>query len=209
MKPIIRITLGIFITSMTAFNPAHAVLTTFNNLANWQAAAGSPIVLEDFADNTLASGLTITFGNNIPAGSISGGVYSDVAVTQFNDAKNPKLGFGAGAFAVAADWDLTPGGPGDGLILALTFSDNSLGQLVISNPLPNAFVGFFGFTSVKAVTSIRFDSPVTGQEEFNMDNLRFRTSSNGGGGGTVPEPTTLALLGLGLAGMTLRRRKAA
>lgn len=209
MRPTIRIALGVLITSMAAFNPAHAVLTTFNNLANWQAAAGSLIVLEDFADSTLASGLTLTFGNNIPAGSISGGVYSDVSLTQFNDAKNPKLGFGAGAFAVAADWDLTPEGAGDGLILALTFADNSLGQLVISNPFPNAFVGFFGFTSDKAVTSIRLDSPVTGVESFNMDNLRFRTATNGGSGGTVPEPTTLALLGLGLAGMTFRRCKAA
>lgn len=189
------------VAALLAINSAGAAaITTYNSLATWQAAAGSPIVVEDFADATLVSGLTITFGTNSPPGSISGGAYHDTAVTQFNDAKNPKLGFTPGTFAVGADWDLSPGGAGDGLVLFLTFADLTTSSLTISNPLPNPFVGFFGLVSDTAVTSIRLDSPATGVEAFDIDNLRFR----GVGSTAIPLPGTLMLFlaaGLGLLGV--------
>jgi hypothetical protein len=157
---------------------SRAAVTTFLDLPSWLAAAGSPIAVEDFADSTLLPGFTITFGQNIPAGYIAGGTYNDVAVTQFNDAKNPKLLFAGGTFVFGADWDLGPGGAGDGLLLVLQFTDSTTTTLSIGNPLPNAFQGFFGFVSDVPVASIRLDSPGTGVESFAMDNARFRVGGS-------------------------------
>ena len=155
-------------------NVSHAALTTYSTLASWTAAAGSPIVVEDFSDSTLVPGFTITFGQNSPPGQISGGKYNDVGVTQFNDAKNPKLAFAGGTYVFGADWDFSPGGAGDGLVLVLTFADSTTTTLFIGNPSGGTFNGFFGFVSDVAVTSIRLDSPGTGVEAFAMDNARFR-----------------------------------
>lgn len=157
---------------------SRAALTTYTDLTSWLAAAGSPIAVEDFADGTLLPGFTITFGNNSPPGNIAGGTYNDVAVTQFNNANNPKLQFAGGTYVFGADWDLSPGGAGDGLLLVLTFTDSTSTTLSIGNPLPNAFHGFFGFVSDVPVASFRLDSPGTGVEAFSMDNARFRVGGS-------------------------------
>jgi len=179
-----------------------AVITTYTNLATWQTVAGSPIVLEDFTDATLQPGVTITFGTNSPAGSISGGAYHDVAVSQFNDAKNPKLNFAPSTTAFGADWDLTQF-PADGVVIAV----HSVGGGALfdfGGFLSGTFSGFFGIVSDTAFDQIRFDSPGTGVQSFDMDNLRFKGTGDGGGG-TAPEPGTLALIALAMLGLSAAR----
>ena len=181
-----------------------ASFSTYSTFSDWQTAAllvGSPIINEDFADSTLATGLTITLGGNSPTGTIGGGIYHDVALTQFN-AKNPVLNFSPGTLAVGADWDFTPGGAGDGIVLQMSTGDT----LFIGNPPQGAFVGFFGFVSDTAITSIRLDSPQTGLEEFQSTDLWFLGQGQGGGGGTAPEPTPVWLLALALLGIWISRR---
>ena len=174
-----------------------AVLTTYTSRAAWSTAAASALSTEDFADATLAPGLSTANGS-------IGGVFSGTASTQFNDAGNPRWNFAPGSTAVGADFDFTLGGAGDGIIFAITFADNSLGSAFVGNPVGGIFQGFFGFVSDVAITGIRFDSPFTGVENFTADDLQFAVA-----GTSVPEPGTLALLGAALLGGVLSRRRKA
>ena len=184
-----------------------APFTVYTDQSIWTTAASGSVVIEDFADTTLQTGLSTANG------LISGGKFAATASTQFNDATNPRWNF-TGSTAFGADFDFEPGGAGDGLILAIGFADGSTGSSFIGNPAGAAFAGFWGIVSTVAVTSVRFDSPFTGVEAFTADNLRFLGTGGGGGGGggTVSLPSSLALaaaaLGL-LAGSARSRRGAA
>ena len=58
---------------------------------------------------------------------------------------------------------------------------------------------YYGFQNI-AFNEIRINAPVN--DAFVLDNLQFKASA-------VPEPTTIALLGLGLLGVVASRRKPA
>ena len=152
-----------------------ANVTPFSGDANeaaWTAAAGSPVITEDFQDETLVPGLLITFGIDLP-GTISGGVYHDRANT--SQEVKPMFTFSPPIKAFGANWNLfVPTGQGTNIKLFLTFDDTT--TLSLGTEIPSTFAGqFFGIVSDTPIVSIRFDEGTqdAAVETFDMDNARF------------------------------------
>ena len=170
--PFIALTAAVLL--MFVFGTAQgASVTVFSeNLKGWTAAAGAPVITEDFNDLTLVPGLSITFGTSLP-GSISGGLYHDRAET---GSTNPVFTFTPAIKAFGANWNLfVPTGPGTRLKLHLTFADST--EMDVTTEIPNTFTGqFFGVVSDTAIVSIRFDEGANQEasvETFDMDDARF------------------------------------
>ena len=185
-----------------------ATTTAYTDLTAWSAAAGS-FVTEDFSDATLAPGLSIAFGSNSPAGSISGGEYHDYSVTGFSSF-NSLITFSTAVTAFGADWDLTPGGNGGGLLLQISYADATTGSLFIPYSATTSFSGFVSNTNVASIRIHTAD--LTGEELFDADNFRFSGTPGGGNGdgGTppIPEPGSALVFAAGvLVVRTATRRR--
>jgi hypothetical protein len=206
---------GAFLLGLAAPGAQAAVIQVFSqNLAGWQAAAGAPVLTEDFNDAALIPELSITFGSDLP-GSISGGLYNDRANDSLAEqATKPLFTFNdpLGVSAFGADWNLGPNDPGTGIRLFITFVDTSTDSTVLilnPDPLNTGFVGFFGIVSDTAIRSIRFDEgtqQVNLFETFNMDNAQLVSA--------VPIPAALplflsAIAALGFLGRRRMRLAAA
>jgi len=182
-------------------------VTTYTSASTWQAAVGSTTT-EDFADTTLATGLSATLGSNAFIGS---GVLN--VNSQLLTFPTPSvLTFSPGVTGFGGTFDLTPGGNGGGLDLLITFSNATTTDVFIAGTDPQ-FNGFFGVvsngTTISSVT-LKGASFTGNGESFTLDNLQFSTGTgtgdNGGPTTGVPEPSTLLLSALGLGGLAALKR---
>lgn len=172
---------------------ASASYVTYTDRALWEAAVGGAFSTESF-DDASTTGFTIDQVGSGHSTGISGGVYHDRVVrnTTFTNYL-----FGSMINAFGANWDLRPGGAGQGLQLVL-------GTEVITPQIPNSFAGgFFGVVSTSLFNRVTVRAGSLGgfAETHDVDNLVFASS--------VPEPETYALMLLGLAavGAAARRRR--
>ena len=182
------------VTAVVLCSTANASFITFTDRAAWSAAVGGT-----FAEETFSSASTTGFSiEGIGSGHSTGignGVYHDRTVL---DTTYTNYHFDSLINAFGANWDLTPGGPGQGLQLVIG------GQLVTPQ-IPNTYSGgFFGLVSTTAfnLVSVHSGSFNGSAETHDVDNVVFVSA--------VPEPESYALMlaGLGLMGGIARRRNA-
>ena len=194
--------------------PSNAAVTQYTDRTSFSTAAG-PLVIENFSG---FSDGDIAPSSDLGPFTVSTNGFSSIA----SDAGIYNVN-GSRFLYVQITADTGGGGPGsvtftfDSAITAFGADFESLNN---NAPRTYAVVGgttfdplpispsFLGFVSDTAFTSVTFFNPLgnSSDDQFGVDNLSFSTSR----GGVVPEPATWAMMiaGFGMAGATLRRRRA-
>jgi hypothetical protein len=195
----------VFLCLITTFN-ASATLISFTDRTAWEAAVNGDFILEDFSSapmsdyfaspidvgdftvsltgSNFGSGwhLIGTGGNNNFSGT------SELQAATASDSTTT-LDFDFSIYALGADWGAV--------------SDNRTTSFFIDGiqlDIPALNGGFFGFVSDTALNSSMMTLTSGNADGFSIDNLVYAK---------VPEPSTIALLGLAFLGFTLGKRKKA
>jgi hypothetical protein len=182
------------------FGASAALISTFDTLADWQTAAGSPITLEDFNDATLAPGLSLS------SGTLPGSALLDEAPPLAISTGG--LDFAPGITAFSADWTFNSNF-GQFAVVA-QFADATTSTVgVMVTPTPGfVWQAFFGFVSDTPVTGIRYLQCCGDAGLFIIDDARF-VAVAGDDSVSVPEPSTLSLAVLAMSGLWAARRRRA
>ena len=202
---------GALVYVLATFN-ASATLIGFTDRSAWEAAVGGTFTTEDFSSTPSAvyefspvdvGDFTVsvtgsTFGStwhNISSTGSGGAAFNSVNGTQqlnlaTGDIGGTTLEFDFEIYAFGADW--------------AGVSDSRTTSFLIDGILldiPSLTGGFFGFVSDTTLTTNFLTLTAGAADGFGMDNLVYAA--------TVPEPSIMALIGLGLLGFGFTRRRKA
>lgn len=180
-----------------AVHASALTINTFTNLANFQAAAGS-LLIEDFSGEADGAFLTRDFGDFqidlLNQNLASPQILSEELVMQTFDFNSiVQLTFDEAISAFGFDWRNTD-------------STNDAMELIVDGQIfnfgPAQQSGFYGVIATDGTFSTAGFSDTAGggavlSSGF-IDDIRYST---------IPTPTTLALFGLGLAGLGFVLRK--
>ncbi|WP_281559650.1 PEP-CTERM sorting domain-containing protein [Thalassomonas sp. RHCl1] len=199
---------SVLMSALMLAAPASAELITYDSFSNWAAATGDTTTI-DFNGEQGQSSL-VSRGSEY---YVDGVTFNAGAIYSLYDSNLDPAWHNTG-------WlDLQDGGymaTFDEAITSLSFdfgdfygngiwvtATTDAGDVISAASSSNAY-GFAGFTTDKAFTSVTFQTSGTTGPYWGFDNFSFNTLS---GASEVPEPATIALLGLSLLGLGFGRRK--
>lgn len=188
--------LVIFI-SLTPTGHVQAYMMPYTDRSEWEAALPTGIGFEEefFDDTVLNPGVSVF---SMEDGTISGGLFNDrvseyggfAVFDTFWSFTSPIYGFGG-------YWDL---GTTEGIRIIGHGSSGSypdIGNYDIPGTYSGQFWGFISPVPLSIVQIIIAGDNAT--VSYTLDNLVYSVQ--------IPEPTSIALMGLGLAGLRFSRRK--
>lgn len=209
MRNVIKTTLAIFTVSAFATN-ASAALIAFTDRADWEAAVSGNFLSEDFSSTSSGDYMTsaIDVGDFTVSmtGSSFGTSWHNIssigaggsALNSVDGSQQLNVATGStGGTTLEFDFDIYAFGADFAYV-----SDSRTTSFLIDGvqlDIPYLDSEFFGFVSDTAFSANFLTLTSGGADGFGMDNLVYAAS--------VPEPGTLALLGLGLAGIGFSRKK--
>ena len=195
--------------AVSPLSQAHAY-TIYTNRIAWEAALSTAPIVTDTFSNSIASAQSITLDsgivstNSIPPilpnppfnNSVSDGAYHNATQAGAGNSASNTITWVFPFYQTAFGADFTSTNS-NGLTLIGNF-DGTGDQTIIVNNTIGGEDGFLGVVGGAPFDSIILSNASTILDEFSIDNASL---------GTIPVPGTLALLGVGLAGLAAARRR--